>query len=167
VLIATRLEFLSNPAGSESIQGVAAFASLHVSVTFAAALFMMRTNQGRLLRTITWVFFGVTILATLYFGWHYILDDIAGMGIGWAAVTVAGSPTGHRRRRTLQPPDPVIASDTEAAVTSEEDATAEVTDVSEANVSALEAEKRTLVDATELSPEAEPSPPQPPVRRTA
>jgi membrane-associated phospholipid phosphatase len=167
VLIATRLEFLSNPAGSESIQGVAAFASLHVSVTFAAALFMMRTNQGRLLRTITWVFFGVTILATLYFGWHYILDDIAGMGIGWVSVTVAGWATGHRRRRGLQPAEPVIASGAEAAVTAEEAATAELTDVSEANVSALEAEKRTLVDATELSRDAEHSPPQPPVRRTA
>ena len=82
-------------------------------------------------------------------------------------MTVAGWATGHRRRWNLQPAEPVIASGTEAAVTSEEDATAEVTDVSEANVSALEAEKRTLVDATELSPEAEPSPPQPPVRRTA
>src|SRR5699024_2325676 len=58
-LISARLDFLSNPVGSESIQGVAAFASFHVSVTFAAALFMVRTNQKRLIRTITWVFFGV------------------------------------------------------------------------------------------------------------
>src|SRR5699024_3614155 len=103
----------------------------------------------------------------LYFGWHYILDDIAGMGIGWASVTVAGWATGHRRRRNLQPAEPVIASDTEAAVTSEEDTTAEVPQVSEANVSALEAEKRTLLVATQLGPDAERSPPQPPVRRTA
>src|SRR5699024_12334615 len=90
VLIATRLEVLSNPAGSESIQGVAACASLHVSVPFAAALFMMRTTQSRLLRTSTWVFFGVTILATLYFGWQCILDDIAGLGIGWASGAAPG-----------------------------------------------------------------------------
>src|SRR5699024_9971521 len=101
------------------------------------------------------------------FGWHYILDDIAGMGIGWASVTVAGWATGHRRRRNLQPAEPVIASGTEGAVTTEEGATAELTEVSEANVSSLEAEKRTLVDATEPRPEAGPSPPQSPVRRTA
>ena len=55
VLSADRLEFLTNPAGSDSIQGVAAFASLHVSVTFAAALFMTRTNQRRGIQAVTWI----------------------------------------------------------------------------------------------------------------
>src|SRR5699024_1296645 len=127
----------------------------------------MRTNQSRLLRTITWVFFGVTILATLYFGWHYILDDIAGIGIGWASVPVAGWATGHRRSRNLQPAVPLIAPGDEAAATADAAVTDELTDVSEADMSSLEAEKRTLVDATELSGDAEPSSPQPPVLRTA
>src|SRR5699024_9802064 len=101
VLIATRLESLSNPAGSESPQGVAAGASLHDSGTFAAAVFMMRPIQSRLLRTITWVFFGVALLAALYYGGHYIRDDVAGMAMGWAPVTVAGWAIGHRRSREL------------------------------------------------------------------
>lgn len=103
VLLANRLDFLADPASSEAIQGVAAFASLHVSVTFAAALFMELTRQKRLTRIVTWVFFGITIVATLYFGWHYIIDDIAGVGIGWAAVTLSAWVTGNRRRRR-QPP---------------------------------------------------------------
>lgn len=98
-LISTRLDFLADPAGSGEIQGVAAFASLHVSITFAAALLMVRTRQKPLLQVLTWVFFGFTVVATLYFGWHYIVDDIAGMGIGWAAVAVGGWATGNRRRR--------------------------------------------------------------------
>lgn len=98
-LMSTRLDFLADPVGSGVIQGVAAFASLHVSVTFAAALFMMRTRQNLLLRTLTWVFFAFTVVATLYFGWHYIVDDIAGMGIGWAAVTLSAWVTGNRRMR--------------------------------------------------------------------
>ncbi|MCU4299101.1 phosphatase PAP2 family protein [Brevibacterium permense] len=99
-LIDTRLDYLSNPIGSDSIQGVAAFASLHVSVTFAAALFMTLTKQHRAVQVFTWIFFGVTVVATLYFGWHYILDDIAGIGIGWASVVLAARVTGHRGNRS-------------------------------------------------------------------
>ncbi|UQN29086.1 phosphatase PAP2 family protein [Brachybacterium kimchii] len=98
-LFATRLDYLSDPVGSDSIQGVAAFASLHVSVTFAAALFMRRTNQKAPLRVTAWIFFGVTTVATIYFGWHYILDDISGMAIGWASVTLAAWATGQHRAR--------------------------------------------------------------------
>ena len=98
-LMTTRLDYLSNPLGSDSIQGVAAFASLHVSVTFAAALFMTRTNQRPAVRAIAWIFFAITILATLYFGWHYILDDIAGLGIGWASVALGAWATGQYRAR--------------------------------------------------------------------
>src|SRR5699024_9177572 len=100
VLLGNRLEFLSDPAASESIQGVAGFASLHVSVTFAAALFMVRTNQKLLVRTVTWIFFGATCIATLYFGWHYILDDIAGVVLGWASVTLGAWVTGNWRSRS-------------------------------------------------------------------
>lgn len=103
-LIATRLDVLADPVGSGEIQGVAAFASLHVSVTFAAVLLMARTRQRPLLQALTWAFFALTVVATLYFGWHYVLDDIAGMGIGWAAVTLGAWVTGNRgirhRRRT-------------------------------------------------------------------
>ncbi|KAB1946465.1 inositol phosphorylceramide synthase [Brevibacterium linens ATCC 9172] len=98
-LIDTRLDYLSNPVGSDSIQGVAAFASLHVSVTFAAALFMTLTKQNRAVRAITWIFFAVTVVATIYFGWHYLLDDIAGIGIGGASVALSAWVTGHRRAR--------------------------------------------------------------------
>ncbi len=120
-LISTRMDYLSNPFGSDSIQGVAAFASLHVSVTFAAALFMTRTKQKPAIRAAAWIFFGVTIIATLYFGWHYLLDDVAGMVIGWASVTLAGWVTGHRRKR--QSP---VGPTTESGLTAEFDR--EVTD---------------------------------------
>jgi hypothetical protein len=59
------------------------------------------------------VFFGITVLATLYFGWHYVVDDIAGMGIGWASVTIAARATGHRRARKRPVdvvPEPGIAA---------------------------------------------------------
>ena len=138
-LIDTRLDYLSNPIGSDSIQGVAAFASLHVSVTFAAALFMTLTKQHRAVQVFTWIFFGVTVVATLYFGWHYILDDIAGIGIGWASVMLAARVTGYRRTRpkpvapapelsdstvSLPLPDTVPSSVTDAVPDTESDAEA-------------------------------------------
>jgi membrane-associated phospholipid phosphatase len=48
------------------------------------------------------VLFGLTLLATVYFGWHYVLDDIAGIAIGAFAVLVSALLTGNRaalRRR--------------------------------------------------------------------
>lgn len=98
-LFNNRLIFLSDPEFSDKIHGVAAFASLHVSVTFAAALFMERTNQRLWLRTVTWIFFALVTVSTLYFGWHYIADDLVGLLIGWLSVSIGAWVCGCRRRR--------------------------------------------------------------------
>lgn len=93
-LLDNRLEFLTSPLTSDAIHGVAAFASLHVSVTFAAALFVQRTAQSSMVRTALWTFFALTFLATLYFGWHYVLDNLGGMLIGWASLSIGAWATG-------------------------------------------------------------------------
>ena len=111
-LLRNRLEFLADPRSSDVIQGVAAFASLHVSVTFALALFLQRTASTRPLRIAAWTFFGLTFLATIYFGWHYVLDNLAGMLIGYVAVVVGGWATGQRRRGNQAV---VVAGDTEGS----------------------------------------------------
>lgn len=98
-LLENRVEFLANPATSEAIHGMAAFASLHVSVTFAAALFLQRTRPHIMVRTAAWAFFGLTFVATLYFGWHYVVDNIAGMAIGYAALRLGARATGCTRER--------------------------------------------------------------------
>ena len=61
-------------------------------------------------RSALWVLLALTVLATLYFGWHYVLDDVAGMLI---AVTLARArewadrlrarATARRRVRAPQP----------------------------------------------------------------
>jgi CDP-diacylglycerol--glycerol-3-phosphate 3-phosphatidyltransferase len=79
----------------QAAQSIAAFASLHVSVVFTAALIAQMLPVARILRVALWTFLGLTILATLYFGWHYVVDDIAGFGIGAVAVVVAGVATGN------------------------------------------------------------------------
>jgi membrane-associated phospholipid phosphatase len=95
----TRMLFMSDPGAGGRIQSIAAFASLHVSVIFALALFMQLTNQRKWLRVITWVYFGLVAVSTLYFGWHYVSDCVAGLLIGWLSVRIGAWGTGSRLRR--------------------------------------------------------------------
>ena len=81
----------------QAAQSIAAFASLHVSVVFTAALIAQLLHLSRILRVALWTFLALTMVATLYFGWHYVVDDIAGIGIGVIAVVLAGVATGHLR----------------------------------------------------------------------
>ncbi|MGJ9411155.1 phosphatase PAP2 family protein [Aeromicrobium sp. CF4.19] len=107
-LFRARVDVLADPWVSERIHGVAGFASLHTSVTFTAALFVGRTGQRLVVRIAAWVFFLLTILATVYFGWHYIADVIGGIVIGWMAVSIGAWATGNRgrrRRRNLKDDD--------------------------------------------------------------
>lgn len=93
-----RGEVLLDPYASESVQGIAAFASLHVSILFTAALICHYMIPNRWMRSAMWIFFGLTSIATIYFGWHYLLDDVAGLAIGWIAVWVGAKATGHQMR---------------------------------------------------------------------
>lgn len=111
-LLNNRLEFVTSPETSDAIHGVAAFASLHVSVTFAAALFLHYTVRSKVVRIAGWTFFGLTSVATIYFGWHYLVDNIAGMAIGWAAVMIGARATGISKDKRLSLRDkPVLDVD--------------------------------------------------------
>ena len=50
----------------------------------------------RWLKIVFWINFGVTVVATLYFGWHYIADDIAGVMIAFVAFWIGGIASGQR-----------------------------------------------------------------------
>lgn len=93
-----RFEVITDPHATASVFGIAGFASLHVSVVFTAALMAHLTIRNFWVRTGFWVFLVTTILATIYFGWHYIADDIAGLVIGWLAVWWGALATGHSVR---------------------------------------------------------------------
>lgn len=112
-LLDNRLEFLTSPLTSDAIHGVAAFASLHVSVTFAAALFLQRTTRNAMVRASAWVFFALTFLATLYFGWHYVLDNVAGMLLGWAALVIGARATGCTKAHLAKVRDEPVLEPTE------------------------------------------------------
>ncbi|MGZ5408313.1 MAG: phosphatase PAP2 family protein [Aeromicrobium sp.] len=90
--------FKEDPTGNQ-IYGIAGFASLHVSVVLAACLFFARVGLNGIIRWSAWIYLLFVVLATIYFGWHYIADDIAGAAIGWISVSLGAWATGNRGRR--------------------------------------------------------------------
>src|SRR3954447_8774273 len=98
VLLRQRLEFLSDPMAAGAHQGVAAFASLHTAIVFTAAIAAHMTGLGRRVRIPLWVLFALTTTATIYLGWHYVADDLAGMVIALAALGLARALTGFEPR---------------------------------------------------------------------
>lgn len=69
---------------------------------------MHHTGQRLLMRVCAWAFFGLTMVATLYFGWHYIPDNVAGMAIGWGSVAIGAWATGNTRRRRRSAEEAVL-----------------------------------------------------------
>ncbi|HEY0507206.1 MAG TPA: phosphatase PAP2 family protein [Blastococcus sp.] len=102
-LLVSRWLVLEDPHGTERIQSIAAFASLHVSIIFTAALIAQLTLRSVAVRAVLWIFFLLTVTSTIYFGWHYLVDDIAGLAIGAGSVLLAAWGTGRFQRSTAPP----------------------------------------------------------------
>lgn len=82
--------------GDGQAQTVAGFASLHTAISLLWALMVQFTVQKRWLKVVFWINFGLTVTATLYFGWHYVADDIAGVMIAFVSFYVAGVACGQK-----------------------------------------------------------------------
>jgi len=76
-----------------AVQSTAGFASLHVAITLLVALMIQYTITSRIVHWIFWANFAVTVVATIYFGWHYIADDVAGVLIALLAFYLGGRPS--------------------------------------------------------------------------
>ena len=83
----------------DSVQSVAGFASLHVAITMLTALMVTYTVRHRGLKIFFWVNCFFTTIATLYFGWHNIADDIAGVMIALVSFYLAGLAAGQPFQR--------------------------------------------------------------------
>ena len=82
-----------------AMQSTAGFASLHVAITMLVALMVQYTLQSRVLHWAFWANFGVTLVATIYFGWHYIADDVAGILIALLSFYIGGLASGQKFER--------------------------------------------------------------------
>lgn len=107
LMLDQRLEFLRDPAAADAAQNIAAFGSLHISILFTAAVAAHMLGLGWRLRIGLWVLFALSAIATIHLGWHYVIDDLAGLVIGLTALALARRLTGFEPR--TQKPRPVLA----------------------------------------------------------
>ena len=98
VLLDQRLEYLRDPVAADVAQSIAAFASVHISMIFTAAVAAHLLRLERRLRIGLWMLLAATTAATIYLGWHYVVDDVAGVVIGLAAIALARGLTGFEPR---------------------------------------------------------------------
>ncbi len=93
---------LHDPSVTDTVNSVAGFASLHCAITLLFALLVQYTLRSKILTWVFWINFGLTVIATIYFGWHYVADDIAGIAIAVVAFYLGGVASGQKFDRGLR-----------------------------------------------------------------
>ncbi|MEP6665490.1 MAG: phosphatase PAP2 family protein, partial [Nocardioidaceae bacterium] len=83
--MAERAHLLQHPAAGDAFASIAAFASLHIGFTFMVVLMLRYYGFRRATQAMS-VYLAAVIIATIYLGWHYVVDDIAGLALAYFAV---------------------------------------------------------------------------------
>ena len=79
-----RTYLLAHPHAADAFAQISAFASLHVALVTLLVL-MARYYRLRRLSWVLAVFLAGTMVATVYLGWHFAVDDVAGLLIAVVA----------------------------------------------------------------------------------
>ena len=108
MLLDQRVGFLADPV-TGTAQAIAAFASLHIAMSFSAVLAAHALRLDRRAIGALWAWLVLTWAATIYLGWHYVLDDVAGLAIGALAFVLARALTGYDLRTARRPAAPAPA----------------------------------------------------------
>jgi hypothetical protein len=103
-----RLEVIADPFATEALQTIAAFASLHVGIMVTTCLIAHLLRLNVWVRAALWIFLFLTVLSTVYLGWHYVLDAFGGFALGAVAVVIGAVATGNRLRRGRVEPDQAL-----------------------------------------------------------
>lgn len=80
-----REQLLQYPAAADSFASISAFASLHIAFTFMILLMLRYYGFGRAVKVMT-VYLVAVMFSTVYFGWHFFVDDLAGLVVAFLAV---------------------------------------------------------------------------------
>jgi membrane-associated phospholipid phosphatase len=80
-----RAHLLQHPEAGDAFSSLSAFASLHTAFTFLILLGAYVYGL-RLLSAVLALYFVGVVLATVYFGWHFVVDDVAGVAMAALAL---------------------------------------------------------------------------------
>ncbi|HET6627804.1 MAG TPA: phosphatase PAP2 family protein [Nocardioidaceae bacterium] len=97
-MLQDRQQVLAAPEATHAVQTIAAFASLHVGIMVTVCVVAHLLGLPRLVRSALWVFFALTVVSTVYLGWHYVADALGGVVLGAAGVWIAALATGNHVR---------------------------------------------------------------------
>lgn len=115
-MIAERAEVLQDPFATHAVQTIAAFASLHVGLLMTACLIAHLLRLNVWVRWALWLFLFLTVLSTIYLGWHYLVDAFGGAALGAVAVWIGAIATGNGLRRPTEEPAVELDAKAPAAV---------------------------------------------------
>lgn len=80
-------EFVTaNPGSRRSVYLISGLPSLHLAIPIIGSVYFGKIN--RLLGVVSWTFVWITALTTIYFGWHYLADDIASVVLSVVSIIV-------------------------------------------------------------------------------
>jgi membrane-associated phospholipid phosphatase len=80
-----RAHLLQHPEAGDAFSSLSAFASLHTAFTFLILLGAY-VYRLRVLSAVLAVYFAGVVVATIYFGWHFVVDDVAGVAMAALAL---------------------------------------------------------------------------------
>jgi membrane-associated phospholipid phosphatase len=90
-----RLDVIADPWSTSAVQTIAAFASLHVGILVTACLVAHWAGLSGRVRWLLWGFLALTVLSTVYLGWHYLTDALGGVVLGAAGAVIGALVTGN------------------------------------------------------------------------
>lgn len=83
--LAQRQAFLAHPSDPTTFVSISAFASLHVGMT-ALITFLSVYYRKRVITVVMSIYLVLVIIATIYFGWHFFSDVVAGFVLAGLAI---------------------------------------------------------------------------------
>ncbi len=108
-LLQARAAYLRAPSAPGAAQSIGAFASLHMSIYVTAVVAAHLIGLRRSVKLTLWLLTVLTAASTVYFGWHYVLDDLGGAALAVMAVALARLLTGFDLRAARRLRVPAIA----------------------------------------------------------
>lgn len=99
--LAERAHLLAEPQAHDAFASISAFASLHVGFT-TTILLVAASYRWRRTTIALSVYVVAVMVSTIYFGWHFVLDDIGGVVIALLAVTLSRLMVYGPRMRPLK-----------------------------------------------------------------